>query len=159
LEGAGGAEVFTVAAVSGSQVRLSATPTNPYREGDAVTVIEADLAVRYRPVAGDELTERFAGMRLTQDGHPDSLLRPINARLTLITGAAGPDYDGTSLLAFPAVNTAPRAQLSGGNDALSSLQVADFVGANNGPGARTGIQALEDIDEVAICLVPGMWSE
>ena len=34
----------------------------------------------------------------------------------------------------------------------------DFVGADGGSGSRTGIAALEDIDEVAICLVPGVWS-
>ena len=34
---------------------------------------------------------------------------------------------------------------------------ADFVGVDLGPGKRTGIQALEEIDEVAICFVPGMW--
>lgn len=28
---------------------------------------------------------------------------------------------------------------------------------DGGSGNRTGIQALEDIDEVAICAVPGVW--
>ena len=35
----------------------------------------------------------------------------------------------------------------------------DFVGADGGSGHRTGIQAMEDIDEIAICAVPGMWSQ
>jgi uncharacterized protein len=158
LEGIAGAEVLRVVSVSGSQVTLSATPTNAYREGDAITLVAADLSVRYRPAGGDEVVERFAGLRLTQDGHPDSLLRRVNTASRLVRVTAGADYDGTDLQRFPAVATAPRAPLSGGDDALGSLQVGDFVGENLGPGARTGIQALEDIDEVAICVVPGMWS-
>src|SRR5262249_16095794 len=53
----------------------------------------------------------------------------------------------------------PSVPLTGGNASPSTLQVVDFGGENNGPGARPGTQALEAIDEVAICLVPGMWSE
>jgi len=36
--------------------------------------------------------------------------------------------------------------------------VDDFVGEDGGASNRTGIQALEDIDEVSLCLAPGMWS-
>jgi phage tail sheath protein FI len=49
--------------------------------------------------------------------------------------------------------------LDGGDDDLGGLKVDDFVGVDSGSGKRTGIQALEDIDEIAICMVPGMWSE
>ena len=34
----------------------------------------------------------------------------------------------------------------------------DFVGIDGGSGNRTGIQALEDIDEISICLAPGIWA-
>ena len=33
------------------------------------------------------------------------------------------------------------------------------MGVDGGSGHRTGIQAMEDIDEIAICAVPGMWSQ
>jgi phage tail sheath protein FI len=36
--------------------------------------------------------------------------------------------------------------------------VADFVGVDGGSGKRTGIVALEDIDEVSLCAVPGVWA-
>src|SRR5437763_1320313 len=45
-----------------------------------------------------------------------------------------------------------------GSDAFDGLDVGDFVGTDGGSGKRTGIVALEDIDEVAICAVPGVWS-
>lgn len=48
--------------------------------------------------------------------------------------------------------------LPGGADNLGGLSVDDFVGVDGGSGNRTGIQALEDIDEISICLAPGMWS-
>ena len=37
----------------------------------------------------------------------------------------------------------------------TTLGVDDFVGVDLGPGQRTGIQALEDIDQVAIALDAG----
>jgi phage tail sheath protein FI len=159
LEGLAGAEVLRVVSVAGSDVTLSGSPAGAYREGDALTVVEADLSVRYRPVGGDEVVERFAAMRLTRDGHPESLLRRVNASSRLIRVTAGPDYDGTDLQAFPAVATAPWAALGGGDDNLPGLVVGDFIGENLGPGARTGLQALEAVDEVAIALVPGIWHE
>jgi phage tail sheath protein FI len=158
LEGLATAEVLRVVAVAGAQVTLSSPPANTYREGDAISVVEADVAVRYRPSAGDEVIERFSGLRLIRDNHPDSLLRRVNAASRLITLTAGPDYDGTLLARFPAVNGAPWAPLGTGADGLQGLVVGDFVGEDLGPGMRTGIQALEDIDEVAICLVPGIYS-
>jgi len=48
--------------------------------------------------------------------------------------------------------------LTGGDDRLADLTVEDFIGVDGGSGARTGIQALEDITEISICIVPGMWS-
>jgi uncharacterized protein len=158
LEGGGGPEVLSVVSVGDGTVTLSAAPANAYVEGEALTLLEGDLTVRYHPVGGDEVLERLAGLRLTDDGHPDSLTRRVNSRSKLVRARTGADFDGTDLAAFPAVGTGGWAALGGGDDALASLTVADFVGENLGPGKRTGIQALEDIDEVAICYVPGMWS-
>ncbi|GGR38853.1 phage tail sheath family protein [Streptomyces netropsis] len=47
--------------------------------------------------------------------------------------------------------------LVGGTSAGSAgLTAADYIGVDGGSGSRTGIQALEDIDEVAVCAVPGV---
>lgn len=159
VEGLAGAEVLRVGAVAGSDVTLSGVPAFAYREGDAVTVVEAELSVRYRPAGGDEVVERFSGLRLTRDGHPQSLLRRIGDGSRLVEVAAGGNYDETDLQAFPAVPSAAWTPLRGGADLLGTLGVADFIGEDNGPGQRTGIQALEDVDEVAIAFVPGMWQD
>jgi len=157
LEGAAGAEVLTVLSVAGSQVTLSAAPANAYLEDESVSLVEAEVKVRYRPAAGNEETESFAGLRLTNTPDPASLIAGVNLQSQLIRLTAGADYDGLDLQAFPAVKTGGGAPLDDGADALDSLAPADFIGVNLGPGQRTGIQALEEIDQVAICIVPGMW--
>jgi phage tail sheath protein FI len=48
--------------------------------------------------------------------------------------------------------------LTGGRDNLDGLTVDDFVGEDGGSTNRTGIQAFEDIDEISLCLAPGIWS-
>jgi len=47
--------------------------------------------------------------------------------------------------------------LSGGsNGSIESLSAADFIGADNGAGRRTGIQSFLDNDNVSIMAVPGV---
>jgi phage tail sheath protein FI len=157
LESAAGSEIRVVQNVVGSQVTLTQAPANAYVEGDTLSVLQADVRVRYRPAGGTEETERFAGLRLSNDPDPASLIAGVNLRSRWIRLTAGAAYDPTSLQNFPAVTTGGWGALSGGDDALGSLTTGDFIGVNPGPGQRTGIQALEEIDEVAICIVPGMW--
>src|SRR5437773_1089500 len=45
----------------------------------------------------------------------------------------------------------PAQKSSGGTDSL-------YVGRDNGPGARTGLKCLEDIDEISIVAAPGQIS-
>jgi phage tail sheath protein FI len=156
LEGAAGAELLTVTTVAGSQVTLSAAPANAYLEGDGVSIVEAQVDVVYRRADGTEQTERFSGLRLVDEPDPSSLIAGVNLRSKLVELTAGANYSATNLQSFPAVTTGRFAPLDGGDDALASLTSADFVGVNLGPGQRTGIQALEEIDQVAICFVPGM---
>lgn len=47
--------------------------------------------------------------------------------------------------------------LSGGSDgSLGALSASDFMGEDNGPGKRTGIQSFIDNDQVSIMAVPGV---
>ncbi|MDF2881818.1 MAG: Phage tail sheath protein [Clostridiaceae bacterium] len=46
--------------------------------------------------------------------------------------------------------------LNGSNGSSASLSAADFIGTDNGPGKRTGIQAFIDNDVVSIMAVPGI---
>ena len=44
----------------------------------------------------------------------------------------------------------------GSNGSVSSISAADFIGVDNGAGARTGIQSFIDNDVVSIMAVPGV---
>lgn len=44
----------------------------------------------------------------------------------------------------------------GSNGSVASLSAADFIGADNGAGRRTGIQSFLDNDNVSIMAVPGI---
>jgi phage tail sheath protein FI len=156
LEGATGSEIAEVTGLAGSQVTLSAPPAHAYVEGDRLSIVEADVRIAYTPAGAGAQTERFSGLRLTNLADPASLINGVNLRSRLVVLSAGLGYDATAITAFPAVTTG-WAPLGGGDDALGSLTPADFIGDDPGPGLRTGIQALEDIGEVAICFVPGIW--
>jgi phage tail sheath protein FI len=62
-----------------------------------------------------------------------------------------------SWTAIPATST-EGLRLDGGGDGLDDLSSADFVGTDAGSGRRTGIRALEDIEDISLCAVPGVWS-
>lgn len=44
----------------------------------------------------------------------------------------------------------------GSNGSVGSLSAADFIGTDNGPGKRTGIQAFVDNDVVSLMAIPGV---
>lgn len=47
--------------------------------------------------------------------------------------------------------------MDGGSDGTTdALSAADFIGTDNGPGKRTGIQSFIDNDVVSIIAVPGV---
>ena len=156
----------TVISIDGEQVTLSANLTNPYFEGQKVRVIEAEVNIRYRPTPATpadlpppEVSETFTNLRLKDDGTLNYIIKHVNTRSALVEvseGTAG--ISPTDLSKFPITPNGAWLSLSGGDDKLDDLSVDDFVGADGGSGSRTGIQALEDIDEVSICIAPGIWS-
>jgi phage tail sheath protein FI len=163
-------ETHTVTSVSGTMVTFDAALANSYVETDWLRVFEAEVLVRYQPTGGQLVEEDFTNLRIADAGtplgnDPNSLWVAVNNQSKLVTLEPGAAFS-TVPTEFPTAFTqdpAPRLggwlTLSGGDDKLGSLTVEDFVGVDGGSGHRTGIQALEDIDEIAICAVPGMWSQ
>jgi hypothetical protein len=147
-------------------------------ESDAVEVIEAVIDVRYEEGSSDPdvqrdepqiITETFPGLRVDKlAGTNRSIVDFVNTesnliRLEIVPQPAPPPPQVTvGWAAFPGGPSGSSngwIPLTGADlDALANLQPADFVGTDGGPGRRTGIQALEDIEEISICTVPGMWS-
>jgi uncharacterized protein len=158
-------ELRTVVSVVGNAVTLATKLTNPYYEEQRVRLIAAEVSVRYRDNFVIETEETFSNLRLADDKTASYFITNVNERSTLINLQAGEGFSFNSLADFPSVppSTAPEPQkywmdLIGGDDKLAELSVDDFVGVDGGSGKRTGIQALEDIDEISICMTPGIWA-
>lgn len=129
-----------------------------YYEGHTVRLIEAEVSVRYAPEGAPATEETFTNLRLVKDGSLNSLITNINVRSALINVEERASYDAASPAAFPCTEDGAWLSLSGGDDSLATLTSDDFVGVDGGSGNRTGIQALEDIDEISLCMAPGMWA-
>ena len=157
-------EVRTVTAVAGNVVTFDSALTRTYLEGDRLRVVEAEVLVSYAPAGGQPVVEDFTNLRIADAGSslgldPGSLWVAVNAQSQLVTLEQGAAFS-TTLTEFPtAFPHGGWLSFTGGDDQLGALSVEDWVGVDGGSGLRTGIQALEDIDEIAICAVPGMWSQ
>ena len=151
-------EAFTVVSTAGNALTLSANLANVYYEGHKLRLIEARVNVAYNPVGGTPASESFSNLRLVDDGTVNFLGNYVNQQSSYVTVTKGVGLSWSDLTKFPTATSGGWQPLSGGDDQLGALTVDDFVGVDGGSGARTGIQALEDITEVSICIVPGMWS-
>jgi phage tail sheath protein FI len=155
-------ENFTITGIAGNAVTLSGAPAQQYYEGYKLRVIEARVTVEYRPPNDAVTQEVFSNLQLQDASSPSYLVNLINVRSKLVTAAS--QGLGADLAHFPVADPAQSHQgvwmnLASGDDKLGLLTTDDFVGIDGGSGKRTGIQALEDIDDVSICIVPGMWAQ
>ncbi len=76
------------------------------------------------------------------------------ARSNLVAVTAAPSDAAVHPLETLGAST---ISLSGGSDgSAGALSAADFMGEDNGPGKRTGIQAFIDNDQVSLMAVPGV---
>ena len=156
-------EMLSVVSVAGELVTLSGNMANDYWEGHKLRVVEAEVSVVYAPGGVVQAREDFSGLRLTADGSMSYLIDHINQRSKLVQVAPAdpanfPLTTVTNAAGFPSTPDGGWLKLSGGDDDMASLSPDDFVGVDAGSGKRTGIASLEDIDEISICLAPGMWS-
>jgi phage tail sheath protein FI len=153
-------ELFTVKSTAADAVTLSGTPINQYYEGETLRVIEAEVAVEYNPASGNSASEIFSNLRLFDDGSLSYLVNYVNQQSAFVKVTA-PGLSANPLAdmaKFPTSSNGGWLDLGNGDDRLDGLTVDDFVGVDGGSGARTGIQALEDITDISICVVPGIWS-
>ncbi len=151
-------ETFTVVSKAGNTLTLSAKPQKQYVEGHKLRVIEAEVAIRCAPSSGDVVEETFGNLHLSNDS-PSYLVTYLTANSALVDAAAINLAGDADLTKFPAApTTGGWLKLAGGDDALGGLTSDDFVGVDGGSGNRTGIQAMEDITDVSIVIVPGMWA-
>jgi phage tail sheath protein FI len=155
-------EVAQVTDIAGNKVTFGKDLTSAYFEGHRARVVEAQVSIEYTPVSGTPVSEVFPNLRLNDDKSPSVLATFVNQRSALVQITVGSLAIGgpaaPSLANFPAPTTGTWAALDNGDDALGSLSLSDFIGVDGGSGNRTGIAALEDRDDISICVVPGVWA-
>ncbi|MGA5565698.1 phage tail sheath family protein [Streptomyces platensis] len=148
--------IRTVQSVAADVVTFDGNVPGTLFETDRLHLVEAQVDARFTDPSGTVVTESYRNLRLTGDA-PSNLATTLAGRSQLVraTALSGLSTDPAK---FPVPAVGSWLTLADGDDAYGSLSVADFVGEDGGSGKRTGIAALEDIDEVAVCAVPGVWS-
>lgn len=170
----------TVTAITGNKVDVTLKPAPggainvKLSEGAKVRLIEAKVEVLYAPDDGPTTTEVIDNIRLAE-AEPDDpmyIVHRLETQSHLIKAEIAktitpPTLPAEALGEFPLAVDNPSAappkalrwaQLDGGKDEFGSLTPDDFVGVDGGPGKRTGIQALEDIDDISLTMAPSIWS-
>lgn len=156
LDDGGNLTVLTVDAIAGDVVTFGGAVPGTLFETDRLYLVEARVDVRFTDPAGTTAEETFGNLRLTGD-QPSSVVATLASRSQLVRARTLGGLS-TDPARFPVPATGAWLTLADGSDSYETLTVADFVGEDGGSGLRTGIVALEDIDEVAVCAVPGVWS-
>lgn len=150
--------------VNGNVVSFQPALANAYFEGHKARAIEMEVAARYRAADGRIVAqESLQNLRLHDDQSTSFVERSVQLQSTLVNvttvpPANGGGYSESNLAQFPTSPGAEWVDLTSGNNAYADLTVDDFVGRDGGSGNRTGIQALEDIEELSLVAAPGMWS-
>ena len=150
-----------VTAVNGRSITV-ATPFGATTDldPDAGTTTTMARTCEFRLVVSyDGVTEDYDGLSLN-DTTSRYYQTVINNVSTLVRVPSTVVADTTTEDPFtqPSAADGLTLALAGGLDG-SPPSDADYVGVDNGPGQRTGIAALADIDEVSLVAAPGMVSQ
>jgi phage tail sheath protein FI len=101
----------------------------------------------------------FSNLRLVgRASDPQYIVTYVNENSSLVNFEDTGVPPETALASLPVASHGAWQPLTNGDDLLDQLTEYDFAGMDNGSGHRTGIQALEDITNISICIVPGVWS-
>src|SRR5689334_17015582 len=168
-DGAGTRTMATVVEVQpGNRIRLDAAVFNIAAVTGQVSVAEIDVIIT-ETISGQ--TETFRALSWNDDATVPVIRQRhyatiINQRSRLVFveppwakgGSESPptrDNQPMSAFGFPVgPNTAVPAQL--GADGAPPGNNLHIIGVDNGPGRRTGLQSLQDIDDVRIIAAPGI---
>ena len=135
-------------------------PADPADRRAYLRVCEIDVVVSENGI----IAETFEGLTWNPDDTTDAGLRYWVTRIndpeigsdlvSVVEGAgAGIDFAQAPVIA----NGLARSLRNGSNG--SALTDVDLIGSDNGPGRRTGIQALSERDDISMVAVPGVTSE
>ncbi len=137
-----------VDSIDGRSLVLTSALSQDVPSGTAVRVVEFSLSLS----EGDN-SERFDHLSLDPDAS-NYVVHIVNTQSRLVQVT---DRDSTRAIPFNLPRT-PRGVaefLAGGSDG-DIPKADDYRGVDNGPGNRTGIKALADIDSISIIAAPGI---
>ncbi|HSW22254.1 MAG TPA: phage tail sheath subtilisin-like domain-containing protein [Burkholderiaceae bacterium] len=135
-------------------------PSDPAARHVVLRCCEVDVLVYENGV----LKESFDGLTWNDDATTDAGLRFYAMRLndrevgSKLVSVVPPAVANPALAGAPATADGQSRRLTGGSNG-GDLTEIDLIGSDNGPGQRTGIQALSERDDIAMVAVPGVTGE
>lgn len=145
-----------VVTLDGASLNLAAVAPQAPTTTTVLSVCEFKLTVSYGAVV-----EQFTGLTMeTVTGK--YYVDVINNASRLIEIEIDPLAPLPTIkhpLMFPSAPDGLRIMLTGGTNGAAPPTDIEYKGVDNGPGNRTGLKALEDIDQVSILAVPGITSQ
>lgn len=151
-----------VTAIAGTSVVLDGAniaagawnPVLPLTE-TSIATCEFDLTLAYvDPVERTTVTERYSGLTLANIPGRHYATALAASALAVVDTAVGAPTDDP--FAFPAPADGLADRLAGGSDGTAAPTDQEYRGADLGPNAKTGLLALEQVDEVALLAAPGV---
>lgn len=115
-------------------------------------LVETDIQVRYC----DEV-ENYTGLsfNVASPNYVESKMKKSELVRVSVSSMTGVDNPVSEL--FGEGKTSGTVILSGGSDGnLKAVTAGTFIGVDNGPGSRTGIQAFIENEQVSMMAVPGI---
>jgi phage tail sheath protein FI len=124
--------------------------------------VSSDMPVRvveFSLLVSDGTTrERFDNLSIDPDA-PNSVDKVVNGRSRLVTAKTETPVHSPSLpFHLPRSVDGRPTNLTGGNNGEPPTPEG-FIGTDKGPGKRTGIKALAEIDNISIVAAPGVSDE
>lgn len=117
-----------------------------------ISTCEVDLEVQY-----DTIVETYEGCSMNPNSANFINTRMAGSELVLIEATPSEEIEPPLLqLAKTDVSKLVISLSDGSNGTKDALSAVDFIGEDKGPGARTGIQAFIDNNEVSLMAVPGI---
>ncbi|MGA2086544.1 MAG: phage tail sheath C-terminal domain-containing protein [Terracidiphilus sp.] len=98
---------------------------------------------------------RYLSMDNTIPSYYATVINNGSSLLAVPSAAVGDSVTDDPFI-FPSAPDGLNLTLTGGSDGTAAPLDSDYIGVDNGPGARTGIQALIDQDDIAIVAAPGI---
>jgi phage tail sheath protein FI len=141
-------DYYTVTQIVGNSLTVNPVLTRAVASGTVVRIVEFTLSV-----SDGTTTETFSNLSLDSDAL-NFVETIVNLRSRLISVE---NKGSTRLRPFniPRTTRGKAANLTGSNDG-DPPTADDYRGTDAGPGKRTGIKALADIDDISIIAVPGI---